>query len=180
MGPVEGGKSPKRAGKGVLGRARIWAVGSQYSQEEEQGPAGAAIWAPQRAENPQNELADGGPSLATMDRLDRLLLQIIIDAWNLSFPRSSSGSYGRKALYMPAGMMRNGRNVLSALYFSVYLRCMVRGSKATAFQPGFGLSKHKAGPKAISGQHFGLPLALVTKPKSRGFLVSGQSQSITK
>ncbi|KAJ6583454.1 hypothetical protein DFH09DRAFT_1075868 [Mycena vulgaris] len=33
MGFVEGRKSPKRAGKGVLGRARIWAVGSQYSQE---------------------------------------------------------------------------------------------------------------------------------------------------
>ncbi|KAJ6562990.1 hypothetical protein DFH09DRAFT_1082494 [Mycena vulgaris] len=33
MGPVESGKSPKRAGKGVLGRARIWGVGRQYSQE---------------------------------------------------------------------------------------------------------------------------------------------------
>ncbi|KAJ6514672.1 hypothetical protein DFH09DRAFT_1099509 [Mycena vulgaris] len=53
------------------------------------------------------------------------------------------------------------------------------GSKATAFWPGFGLSECKAGPKAISGQHFGLALALVPKPKSRGFLASGQSQSIT-
>ncbi|KAJ6573558.1 hypothetical protein DFH09DRAFT_1079113 [Mycena vulgaris] len=33
MGPTKGRKSPKRAGKGVLGRARIWAVSSQYSQE---------------------------------------------------------------------------------------------------------------------------------------------------
>ncbi|KAJ6467123.1 hypothetical protein DFH09DRAFT_1112031 [Mycena vulgaris] len=33
MGPTKGGKSPKRAGKGVLGRAGIWAVSSQYSQE---------------------------------------------------------------------------------------------------------------------------------------------------
>ncbi|KAJ6605589.1 hypothetical protein DFH09DRAFT_1067845 [Mycena vulgaris] len=63
--------------------------------------------------------------------------------------------------------------------FSVSLRCRARGSKATAFWPGFGLSEYKAGPKAISGQHFGLALALVPKPKSRGFLASGQSQSIT-
>ncbi|KAJ6549554.1 hypothetical protein DFH09DRAFT_1086800 [Mycena vulgaris] len=30
--------------------------GGMGSQEEEQGPAGAAIWGPRRAENPQNEL----------------------------------------------------------------------------------------------------------------------------
>ncbi|KAJ6546241.1 hypothetical protein DFH09DRAFT_1087880 [Mycena vulgaris] len=33
MGPTKGGKSPKQAGKGVLERASIWAVGSQYSLE---------------------------------------------------------------------------------------------------------------------------------------------------
>ncbi|KAJ6549215.1 hypothetical protein DFH09DRAFT_1070333 [Mycena vulgaris] len=62
-----------------------------------------------------------------------------------------------------------------------WLKCFmcIACSKATAFWPGFGPSECKAGPKAISGQHFGLALALVPKPKSRGFLTSGQSQSIT-
>ncbi|KAJ7226603.1 hypothetical protein C8J57DRAFT_1252535 [Mycena rebaudengoi] len=44
---------------------------------------------------------------------------------------------------------------------------------------GFGLAKSQARPKANPGQTFGLALALVPKPKSRGFLASGQSQTIT-
>jgi hypothetical protein len=35
---------------------------------------------------------------------------------------------------------------------------------------GFGLRNRQAGPKANPGHSFGLALALVPKPKSRGFL----------